>query len=192
MRIGDGVLPAFAHMTTTTPMQPIARFALESHAGPYEDWPLTSRLIVDGVPVEPRVPGYVIDAQYDTPFGTLLVTSFDCLFEESNCFLLLDETLRIVAKKELAAPYGSWLLDAHWPETSGALVLHYQVGVFFRLDVLPPRRWWPRRPRLRLTRVAQWRSDARMHAAHAALEAQLRALARIHADSEARPDRRAP
>ncbi len=176
-------------MTTGESMQATARFALETHAGPYERWPSSSRLIVDGTPVDARVPGYVIDAQYRTPFGTLLVTSFDCPFEESSCFLLLDEALRIVARKELVAPYASWLLDAHWPDASGALVLHYQVGAFFRLEVMPPRRWWPRRPWLRLTRVVHWRRDPRMCAAHAALEAQLRALACAHAEDEAPPER---
>lgn len=161
---------------SATPMQPIARYSLEPHEGPYERWPLTSRLCLDGVPLDAQVPGYVIEAQYDTPHGVLLVNSFDCPFEESNAFVLLDPAHRIVAQRELLAPYASWLLDAHWPEGPATLALHYHVGVFMRLDVLPPRRFRLRRARLRLRRVRT--PDAAMRAAQARLEAALAQIAR--------------
>lgn len=157
-------------------MQPDTRFALETHAGPYERWPQTSRLIVDGVRMDARVPGYVIDAQYRTPLGTLLVTSFDCVFEESSCFLLLDGTHRVLARRDLGTPYSSWLLDAHWPTGPTTLVLHYQVDAFFSLAIMPTRRLWPRCPRLRLRRGSHWRGEPRMVAAHQAFEARLREI----------------
>lgn len=159
-------------------MQPIDRFALEPHAGPYERWPLDSRLRDGGVACDARVPGYVIEAQYATPLGTLLVTSWDCPFEESSSFVLLDDALRVVAHRELLSPYASWLLDAHWPEGEDTLVLHYQRDAFFRLQVLPPARWWPRWPRLRLRRVRHWRAEPRMVAAEAALVDRLREIGR--------------
>lgn len=157
-------------------MQPITRYSLEPHAGPYARWPLTSRLRMDGVPLDAQVPGYVIEAQYDTPHGVLLVTSFDCPFEESNAFVLLDAQHRVVAQRALLAPYASWLLDAHWPEGPTTLALHYHVGVFMRLEILPRRRFLLPRARLRLRRVHA--PDAAMRAAQARLEAALEAIAR--------------
>ncbi len=64
----------------------VAAYILERGSEPSPTRPL----IVDGEASGQRVPGYVIDAQYRCAAGTLLVTSFDCLFEESNTFLLLD------------------------------------------------------------------------------------------------------
>ena len=163
-------------------MEPIARFGLESHAGPYERWPTTSRLVVDGAPLDVRVPGYVIEAQYSTRLGTLLVTSFDCPFEESNSFVLLDDALRVVARRQLLTPYASWLLDTHWPEDETTLVLHYHAGDFFRLRLVPPRRLWPRRPTLRLRRVQDWRGEPRMSQAYETLQARLRDIERSLAE----------
>lgn len=169
-------------------MQPTTRFALETHAGPYASWPPTSRLLVDGALQQARVPGYVIDAQYATAHGALLVTSHDCLFEESSEFLLLDDALRVVSRRALATPYDTWLLDGHWPEGDGdTLVLHYQRDVFFRLRVMPPRRWWPRHPWLRLRRVDAWRAEPRLVAAQDALRARLEDIAQALESDRAPP-----
>lgn len=172
-------------------MQPIERFSLERHAGPYADWPVDSELWLDGMRTGMRVPGYVIDAQYDTPLGTLLATSFDCPFEDSNAFVLLDGDHRILARREIGTPYASWLLDTHWPESDTTLVLHYYAATFFRLQLLEPTRWW-RRPRLRLRRVLRWRAEPRMVDAHAALLARLDEIGRAAAAGEAQVDPRGP
>lgn len=154
-------------------MQPITRFALEAHAGPYDRWPATTALLADGLPTGARVPGYVIDAQFATPLGTLLVTSYDCPFEEANTFLLLDDAHRIVARTDLGAMYASWLLAGCWPTSATSLALHYHQDLFHDLDLLPPGGWWRRRPRLRLRRRDDWRADARMVAARDALQVRL-------------------
>ena len=83
-------------------MTPTQRYTLQQHDGPYAAWPLTSALRLDGQDTGQRVPGFVIDAQYDTPLGALLITSWDCLFEEANDFLLLGSTHRVVARKQLS------------------------------------------------------------------------------------------
>jgi hypothetical protein len=45
-------------------MKPINRFTLEKHDGPYEKWPLRSRLFLDGKPTDLSLPGYArIDAR---------------------------------------------------------------------------------------------------------------------------------
>ena len=161
-------------------MTPIDRYRLARHDGPYERWPLTTPLFADDRPTGQRVPGYVIDAQYRCAAGALLVTSFDCLFEESNAFLLLDAAHRCIAKRELQTPYATWLLHAHWPQDASTIVLHYQTAIFMRLQVLPPAWWWPRRPRLRVSRCPGWRSDPRMVDSHRRLQDQ---LARIGTDA---------
>src|SRR5206468_5883961 len=41
-------------------MKPITRFALEKHDGPYETWPLRSRVSLDGKPTDISLPGYTL------------------------------------------------------------------------------------------------------------------------------------
>lgn len=91
-------------------MKPISRFSLESHDGPYESWPLRSRLLADGAPTPVTLPGYVLVHQYETEDGYLLVTDYDCLFEEATCFTLVSRDLRVLASREIGAPYRSFLL----------------------------------------------------------------------------------
>ena len=154
-------------------MTPTHRYTLQQHEGPYAAWPLTSALRLDGQDTGQRVPGFVIDAQYDTPLGALLITSWDCLFEEANDFLLLGRTHRVVARKQLGAPYASYLLHAHWPVDAHTLVLHYQNHLFYTLTVLAPSGLWRCAPRLRLRRVWRWRQNARMRASWESLQASL-------------------
>lgn len=67
-------------------MQSITQFSLEKHDGPYESWPRLTRLFANGVDTGKKVPGFIIEAQYQCRDGYLLITSQDCLFEESNDF----------------------------------------------------------------------------------------------------------
>jgi hypothetical protein len=92
-------------------METTARFSLERHAGPYENWPLRSRLLIDGEPCGVRVPGYSLLHQYALPSGYLLVTDCDCPFEEATSFVLLDRNSRLLCARTLSIPYGSYNLD---------------------------------------------------------------------------------
>ena len=160
-------------------MAPIQRYSLETHAGPYASWPLTSVLFAGGQATGARVPGYVIEAQYQTSLGALLITSYNCPFEEANAFVLLDAEHAVIARADLAAPYDSFLLSDHWPIDALTLGLHYQERLFFTLSVQAPGRWPWRKPRLRLRPVFSWHQDERMREAHDRLQAD---LARISAD----------
>jgi hypothetical protein len=91
-------------------MKPIARFALERHDGAYEHRPLQSRLIADGKPTEVRLPGYDLLHQFEISSGYLLITDYDCPFEESTHFVLLGKDLRLLSSRSLGAPYASFLL----------------------------------------------------------------------------------
>ena len=143
-------------------MKPIDRYGLEPHAGPYASWPTTSVLRVDGKQTPTRVPGFVIEAQYAASIGDVLITSFDCPFEESNAFVLLDEAHSIIAQASLIVPYASFLLHEHWVIDDWTLGLHYHEGLFYTLRVIPRGSWLRTTPELRLQRQTAWRRDARM------------------------------
>lgn len=92
-------------------MKPIRRFSLEQHDGPYESWPTRSRLIDAGVITETRVPGYNLLHQFELNVGFLLVTDYDCPFEEATTFVLTGPDLRVLDTHTFGAPYASFLLD---------------------------------------------------------------------------------
>lgn len=89
----------------------VARFSLARHQGPYQNWPLRTRLHADGKPTEVCVPGYDLLYQFETPAGYLLVTDYDCPFEEATSFILLRRDLRLVSYRTLSVPYASFILD---------------------------------------------------------------------------------
>jgi hypothetical protein len=91
-------------------MNAISRFSLESHAGPYEKWPLKSRLLLDGSPTGTSLAGYCLLHQFETADGYFLVHDWDCPFEEMTHFTLLDRKLRVLSSRALGGPYASWLL----------------------------------------------------------------------------------
>ena len=102
-------------------MRTTTRFCLERHEGPYESWPLRSRLLVDGEPRGVRVPGYSLLHQYALPSGYLLVTDCDCPFEEATSFVLLDRNSRLLCARTLSIPYGSYkLAHMEWMGRLGA------------------------------------------------------------------------
>lgn len=153
-------------------MDPLSACSLESHHGPSESWPLTSRLFADGQDTEQRVSGHVIEAQYQTEFGILLVTSHDCAFEESCHFTLLGPDFRCLATAQIMQAHHSFLLNAHWPLGARTLLLHFYESLFFTLEIIPPGLlWW--RPRLKLRRYRRWHSNADMLQSYNRLQAKL-------------------
>lgn len=106
--------------TSASSVTPIQRFALEQHEGPYESWPLASRLIVDGRTLPLAIPGYTLLFQFDTPSGYLFATDFDCLFEEAAAFVLVSKDLqRVLAARQIGAPYCSFWLDGiRWTDST--------------------------------------------------------------------------
>lgn len=139
----------------------IDSFTLAQHDGPYERWPLTTPLLLDGVPTGQRVPGFVIEGQYRWHEFVLLINSWDCPFEESYDFLLLDAGHRVVARASLGVPYDTFLLHAHWPIDDTSLRLHFHERDCYTLSVQPPSGWLRRRHHLRLTHHLVTPSDTR-------------------------------
>lgn len=91
-------------------MKRSTRFSLEKHDGPYESWPLRTRLLADGQPTRVRLGGYVLLHQFEVEDGYLLVTDYDCPFEEMTVFTLLSSELRVLSARTVGAPYNTFLL----------------------------------------------------------------------------------
>jgi hypothetical protein len=133
-------------------VSPTARFALERHAGPYERWPSRSRLFVDGRATATRMAGYSLLHQYELDDGWLLVTDYDCPFEEVTAFTLLDPELRIVAERKIGWMYNTFLLTGlRWLDGRRLIA---SFGDDYRVLVTIRRRGFPLlRPRLKLQRL---------------------------------------
>ena len=92
-------------------MKPINRFSLQQHDGPYEKWPLRSRLSLDGKPIGVSLPGYTLLQQFETSSGYILVTDYDCPFEEITNFALISKQLRLQSCRWLGWMYETFLLE---------------------------------------------------------------------------------
>jgi hypothetical protein len=92
-------------------MNAISRFTLEQHDGPYETWPLRSRLFFDGEPTGISLPGYALLHQFETSAGYVLVTDYACPFEEITNFILVSKQLRLRSCQSLGCMYASFLLE---------------------------------------------------------------------------------
>lgn len=140
-------------------MKKIESFTLEKHEGAYELWPRRTRLFFDGVYTGAKIPGFIIEAQYECDDGYLLITSQDCPFEESNDFILLSPSFHSIAHKDLGVPYDSYLLHAHWPITENSIRLHYYENVLMTLSIQKSWSIFGRKSQLALKRFRNPESD---------------------------------
>jgi hypothetical protein len=92
-------------------MKSITRFELQKHDGAYETWPLRSRLFLDGKPTGISLPGYTLLHQFETPNGYILVTDYDCPYEEITNFALISKQLRLKSCRWLGWMYETFLLE---------------------------------------------------------------------------------
>jgi hypothetical protein len=164
-------------------MEPIHEYSLATHRGPYDQWPDRTALLYNGQPTGAQLQGYVIAAQYRCAHGLLLITSYDCPFEESNDFYLLSEEYTLLAHAELVVPYGSYLLHAHWPIDSVQLRLHYHTRLFYTLRIKPPSGIFGSRFALTLQCEGALVGDKRARESVADLERQIEGIAQ-HLESE--------
>jgi hypothetical protein len=84
-----------------------------------------SRLFVDGTPTDTWIPGLSIIRQFEIPIGYLLVTDYDCPFEEITNFILLTREHQIASRKSIGpsalsfAPNISCLLEhIEWKDSA--------------------------------------------------------------------------
>jgi hypothetical protein len=105
-------------------MKKLNIFELSKHDGPHESWPMDTELIKNGISTGKKIPGYIIEAQYEHVYGFLLVTSWDCPFEESQSFLLLSHELDLVFEETIGAAYASVWIEGHEPINEHAVMFH--------------------------------------------------------------------
>lgn len=126
-------------------MIPIDRFSLEQHAGEYKDWPLRTRVLLDGQPTDLFIPGYVLLHQFAVDDEYLLVADCDCPFEEATTFALVSPDLRLLSRRTLMVMYDSFLLTGlEWtaPRQLVASFDDFHVRVTLRRRGIPY--LWPR------------------------------------------------
>jgi hypothetical protein len=136
-------------------MKPINRFTLERHDGPYEKWPLRSRLFLDGRPTDLSLPGYALLHQFETSDGYILLTDYDCPFEEITNFVLISKHLRLLSCRWLGGMYETFLLERiEWIDPRTFIAFIGGSDHCWRLSI---RSWGIPyiRPRLKLQWVAQ-------------------------------------
>jgi hypothetical protein len=116
-------------------MHLVDMFTLETHTGPYEKWPRRTRLFAHGADTGQTAPGYVIEAQYKCAAGYLLITSYDCVFEEANTFSLLNDRFETTASTTLGVMYDTYLLEKHRPVSENTLEFDYGGGEVYCLTI---------------------------------------------------------
>ena len=92
-------------------MTALTEFSLEKHSGPYESWPLKTRLLRNGEPISLLLPGYSLLHQFSTEQGFLFITDDDCPMEEVAHFILCDSDLRCVSSRFVGWAYCSFILE---------------------------------------------------------------------------------
>lgn len=125
-------------------MQAIELFSLASRAGDDRNWPLQTLLLQNGVPTACQVPGYRLLHQFRTETGDyLLICDWDCPFEEASEFVLLNRELQVLARRSLALPYASFVLDGVEIVSPDELRLNYYPDQQWALRVTGPIQWLP-------------------------------------------------
>lgn len=155
-------------------MQPITAFTLRVSDTEALTQPLYFNQQVAGV----NIAGRQLEAQYccTLPNGTqgyLLLTSYDCPFEESTECSLLDANFKLVASRSLSQSYHSFLLYAHWPVADNGLRLHYYDQLVWDLHILQSRIGKFGGPRLAFYPVAKPECDPRTASSMAELSQRL-------------------
>lgn len=105
-------------------MKKISKFSFKPQPGPYETWSLCSELINDGECTGKYIPGFIIGAQYSYKDLYLIVTSWDCPYEESQEFILLSKDLTVLCKKHIGHIYSTILLEDHAPVAEDQVLFH--------------------------------------------------------------------
>ncbi len=124
-------------------MKPTDRFDIRVREGGDSD--RGAELVADGDRTPVRLPGAVLEAQFETTHGPLLLMTEDCPYEEALHLVLLDPSLRILDRIEISQPYTPGVVKDIEAQGDDALELSFLGDARWRVEVHPPvRRWrWP-------------------------------------------------
>lgn len=121
-------------------MKEINTFSLEQHQGDYKNWPAETALFYDDRETGKKVKGFVIEAQFETKDHYFLINSFDCPYEESNEFILLDKSFKVLATESLCTWYSSFMLEDYIIKDDSEILLKYAGDFSIRLTLYPNKR----------------------------------------------------
>jgi len=113
-------------------MKEINLFTFRRPSSSYEIWKLESELLMNGKNTNTSIPGFFIEAQYSYKNLYLIVTSWNCCYEDSLEFLLLTKDLEVINKRHMGQLYSSTLLESHKAIAEDQVIFHCNNG----LDVL--------------------------------------------------------
>lgn len=115
---------------------------LEEHPGPYEAWPQSTRLLRDGVDTGARVHGYALLHQFAVPGGRfLLITDYQCPWEEETEVLLLDENLSLLSRMHFGLPWGFFSVVGATVVDQHTLDMTFSGRASWRVTMIGKRRW---------------------------------------------------
>lgn len=124
-------------------MQPITDYRLAQPPGESAPRPLRTPLLYsDGRETGCKVPGFVLLHQFRVGVETLLITDWDCPYEEATEVMLLDATHRQVARRSFGAMYSSWALRQVEVVDARRLRLDFYGGPSLRVAVRDAAPWW--------------------------------------------------
>lgn len=109
-------------------MTPTTLFSMQTHTGDYQKWPLETLLLKNALPTQTYLPGYQILHQFQLNSGEyLLISDWDCPFEEATEVLLLSAKLALIARHSFGVPYGSFnLKDLQVIDDANLKLIFYQ------------------------------------------------------------------
>lgn len=91
---------------------PTDKFSIQQHEGKYEDWPLKSSLYYDAEDIKLKVPGFVIEKQFELSNYFLLLLNWDCPFEEGCEIIVLNKSYKVVGSHSFTPFNNSYLLSS--------------------------------------------------------------------------------
>lgn len=124
-------------------LQPIHDYRLAEPPGDGAPRPLRTPLqYSDGRDTGSAVPGFVLLHQFRVGVETLLITDWDCPYEEATEVMLLDAAHRLVARRSFGAMYSSWALREVEVVDATRLRLDFHGGPRVRIAVRDAAPWW--------------------------------------------------
>lgn len=127
-------------------------FSFEAPANGPDYSALRSPLLHKGEDTGVEIQGIVLDHQFCLPDGFLLLSSWDCPFEEACEVSLLSPEMKLISHKSIGAMYSSYELDSIESVGENAFRLQFTHGATYSLAVRTKKRL-PFGSRLALSRT---------------------------------------
>lgn len=121
-------------------MNLIDKFSLQEHDGEYEDRPLKSLLYYCGEALGVKVPGYVIDKQFELADYFLLLLNWDCPFEEGCEIVVLNKLKEVVGGYSFTPLYSSYNFSAIVESSKGRYKLTFNESAHYEVLINYPKK----------------------------------------------------